>query len=327
LTKEIAVKITRVALLGALLSTSVFAQITSPGGSGGSGTPGGSDTQVQFNDGGSFGGDSGLVWDKTNDYLTGPLRVRFGGTTSSFPMLKRNSAALDVRLADDSAYATLNAGSFVAQAAGGGTVAMNGSSSGTLTLLPNSTSSIPQATHVAGGSASNSTSNLVRIINISGNCNGIQGLGTTLDAGAGTSQDFDTQCVFPANYFTAGKIVQIWFGVQEVGSGASVTRNYTLKFGSTTLNNTSGTWNPGNSATRNFDGHVTIRCEATGASGSIYTTYDFGSLPSSSAVGATTQPVTIDTTAAQTFKITAGFGGATAGNTDRILWMFVKELN
>lgn len=37
---------------------------------GGGGSPGGSDTQVQFNDGGSFGGDSGLVWNKTTDTLT-----------------------------------------------------------------------------------------------------------------------------------------------------------------------------------------------------------------------------------------------------------------
>ena len=40
------------------------------GGGGGSTSPGGSNTQVQFNDGGSFGGDSGLTYDKTNDTLT-----------------------------------------------------------------------------------------------------------------------------------------------------------------------------------------------------------------------------------------------------------------
>lgn len=38
--------------------------------SGGSGTPGGSDTQVQFNDAGSFGGDSGMVFNKTTNALT-----------------------------------------------------------------------------------------------------------------------------------------------------------------------------------------------------------------------------------------------------------------
>jgi len=39
-------------------------------GSGGGGTPGGADTQVQFNDGGSFGGDSDFVWDKASNLLT-----------------------------------------------------------------------------------------------------------------------------------------------------------------------------------------------------------------------------------------------------------------
>lgn len=39
-------------------------------GGGGGGSPGGSDTQVQFNDGGSFGGDAGLVYNKTTDTLT-----------------------------------------------------------------------------------------------------------------------------------------------------------------------------------------------------------------------------------------------------------------
>ena len=39
-------------------------------GVGGSGSPGGSDTQVQFNDGSSFGGDSGLTFNKTSGLLT-----------------------------------------------------------------------------------------------------------------------------------------------------------------------------------------------------------------------------------------------------------------
>lgn len=34
-----------------------------------SGTPGGSNTQIQFNDSGVFGGDSAFIWDKTNDRL------------------------------------------------------------------------------------------------------------------------------------------------------------------------------------------------------------------------------------------------------------------
>ena len=47
-------------------------------GSGGSGTPGGSDTQVQFNDSSSFGGDAGLTYNKTTNQLT----ITGGGLTT-----------------------------------------------------------------------------------------------------------------------------------------------------------------------------------------------------------------------------------------------------
>ena len=46
------------------------------------GTPGGSDTQVQFNDGGAFGGDSGLLFNKTTNKLTagGDVEINDGGS-------------------------------------------------------------------------------------------------------------------------------------------------------------------------------------------------------------------------------------------------------
>ena len=51
--------------------------------SGGSGSPGGSTTQVQFNDAGVFGGDAGLAFDKT----TGKLTVGGKTVTASAPVL------------------------------------------------------------------------------------------------------------------------------------------------------------------------------------------------------------------------------------------------
>lgn len=45
-------------------------------------SPGGSDTQIQFNDGGSFGGDSGLTFDKNNDILTLGLENSDGTLTA-----------------------------------------------------------------------------------------------------------------------------------------------------------------------------------------------------------------------------------------------------
>ena len=54
-------------------------------GSGGGGTPGGADTQVQFNDGGAFGGDAGLTFNKTTNALTvtGILALDSGGGSTS----------------------------------------------------------------------------------------------------------------------------------------------------------------------------------------------------------------------------------------------------
>ena len=51
-------------------------------------TPGGSDTQVQFNDGGAFGGDAGLTFNKTTDALTAKQFTPATGTiTTSLPAI------------------------------------------------------------------------------------------------------------------------------------------------------------------------------------------------------------------------------------------------
>jgi hypothetical protein len=49
-----------------------------------------------------------------NSAATDFTRLQFGGTTSSFPSLKRNAAGIDVRLADDSGYAALIASTITA---------------------------------------------------------------------------------------------------------------------------------------------------------------------------------------------------------------------
>lgn len=51
--------------------------------SGGGGTPGGSDTQVQFNDAGAFGGDAGFTYNKTTDTATIGNIIDSGLTASS----------------------------------------------------------------------------------------------------------------------------------------------------------------------------------------------------------------------------------------------------
>lgn len=64
---------------------------TAPSSGGSSTSPGGSDTQVQFNDSGAFGGDAGLVYNKTTDILSGPTSVRTANSTAATPGFSHNT--------------------------------------------------------------------------------------------------------------------------------------------------------------------------------------------------------------------------------------------
>ena len=66
----------------------------------------GSDTQVQFNDGGTLAGDAGLTFNKTSNVLTATGGVA-SGTTSGDVLLKPSGASYQARLGDDSAFAPL----------------------------------------------------------------------------------------------------------------------------------------------------------------------------------------------------------------------------
>lgn len=63
----------------------------------GGGSVAGSDTQVQFNDGGSFGADSGFTWDKTSNVLTVTGAYAVGsGTKHASALIRLAYAATDV---------------------------------------------------------------------------------------------------------------------------------------------------------------------------------------------------------------------------------------
>lgn len=64
-----------------VLNNSPFQYELGSCGSGGSGSPGGSGTQVQFNDGGNFGGDAGFTYLKASD--TGNIGILGVGTTAT----------------------------------------------------------------------------------------------------------------------------------------------------------------------------------------------------------------------------------------------------
>lgn len=58
--------------------------VDSGGACGGSGSPGGSDTQVQFNDSSSFGGSSGLTYNKTSHVLTASGAISGAGYVNAY---------------------------------------------------------------------------------------------------------------------------------------------------------------------------------------------------------------------------------------------------
>jgi len=53
------------------------------GGGGGGGTPGGNDTQIQFNNAGAFGGSANLTWNGSNFQVGSQGSVRFGDLDNS----------------------------------------------------------------------------------------------------------------------------------------------------------------------------------------------------------------------------------------------------
>ena len=65
------------------------------GGGGGSTSPGGSNTQVQFNDGGSFGGDAGFTYNKTTNSITGITHITSSGNISSSADIIANSGSFN----------------------------------------------------------------------------------------------------------------------------------------------------------------------------------------------------------------------------------------
>jgi len=76
---------------------------------------------LNINQFGGLNADANGVFRLRDATASGLATLRFGGTTSSFPALKRSSAALQVRLADDTANAALESASVKTDAPAGGT--------------------------------------------------------------------------------------------------------------------------------------------------------------------------------------------------------------
>ena len=82
-------------------------------GAGGGGTPGGSTTQIQFNDAGAFGGDADLTWNKTTNVLTnrGDINLDDGGTYTTTVQCVTPTANRTISFPDATGTVALVAGS------------------------------------------------------------------------------------------------------------------------------------------------------------------------------------------------------------------------
>jgi hypothetical protein len=87
--------------------------LSSTGGGGGSGTPGGTNTQIQFNNAGAFGGDADLTWNSTTNVLgvTGDVNLSDGGTYTTTFQTITPTADRTISLPDATGTVALVAGS------------------------------------------------------------------------------------------------------------------------------------------------------------------------------------------------------------------------
>lgn len=143
------------------------------------GVPGGSDTYVQFNDSGSFGGDSGLAYNKSTDTLTvaGDIAVNGGDvTTSATTASLYDLNATTVNIARSSTLLTLGAASGVAVirnqylrlATAASTIFTSSGTSNSLTVSPYGNIILsPTSTTVVGGTRP--TLNITNSDNAAGN--------------------------------------------------------------------------------------------------------------------------------------------------------------
>ena len=164
-----------------IVAFTISSGISNSGGGGG-GTPGGVDTQVQFNDGGStFGGDAGLTYNQTTNVLSvsGSVKVGTGATLTS--------------TGNASYTGILTASSFVKS---GGTSSqflkadgsVDSNTYATETYVGLATSGLASETYV------NTQVGLATagLLSQSGNGNNLTGIVTSITAGSGISVDQST---------------------------------------------------------------------------------------------------------------------------------------
>jgi hypothetical protein len=194
---------------------------------GGGGTPGGSDTQVQFNDGGAFAGDADLTWNKTTNVLgiTGDVNLSDGGTYTTTLQTITPTAARTISFPDATGTVALVGGSSGqvlynnAGAVAGGNLGYN-ATTGVFGYL-SGTGTITQATNKATGVTLNSPAGQITLN------------GAALDADTTvsftlTNSSITANDVLILNHLSAGTAGSYLLNAQAAAGSASINvRNVT----------------------------------------------------------------------------------------------------
>ena len=198
------------------------------GSGGGGGTPGGSDTQVQFNDGGStFGGDADLTWNKTTNVLgiTGDVNLSDGGTYTTTLQTITPTAARTISFPDATGTVALVAGSsgqVVYNNAGvqaGGNLGYN-ATTGVFGYV-SGTGTVTQATNKATGVTLNSPTGQITL-------NGAALAADTTVSFTLTNSSITANDVLILNHLSAGTAGSYLLNAQAAAGSASINvRNIT----------------------------------------------------------------------------------------------------
>ena len=318
------------------------------------GTPGGSSTQVQFNDGGVFGGDAGLTYNKTTDTLTitGDLEVNGSDitTTGTGTATLFNTNALTLNLGGAATAVTMGAASGTTTTIRGGTLVGNtasqdvfnttattlnfGGAATTATIGYNSTAA--STTNISTGAVAAATTKTVNIgtggaassttnVNIGSSNGGTTTVNSATLVGAASTQAVFNTTATTVNAFGAATAMAIGndaTAAQTVNMFTASTGASTYNFATGATNFNTKTINLGTGGTANSTTNVNIGGPGT-------TTINSGTLVGSSTIqnvfnttatslnlggAATTMAIGNTATAAQTVNMFTASTGASTYN-------------
>ena len=237
---------------------------TPAGGGGGSGTPGGANTQVQFNNAGAFGGDVGFTYDNTTDLLTA---AHFSGEAANLNSLTGANVTGEVAFA-----ATAN-GVSLANVVGAGNIAsinLDGVGSNVLygngIFGPLGAGAVANFANFAGNVTDSAQPNITSVgtltgLSVTNTISGsIDGSAASANAVAGANVSGSVPIADLATFATTANAV--------AGANVSGEVSFAATANAVALANVSGA---GNIASINLDGNVANYIDGTGAWGPIST--------------------------------------------------------